>query len=98
MIQHVVLVNFRTGVPQEDRSRCVHELRTLQERVPGLRAWRVGLNRTVMDRAWDLGLTGEFDSVDAMLAYRAHPQHVEVQHLVDSLAAETIGVDFDPEA
>jgi Stress responsive A/B Barrel Domain len=98
MIQHVVLVNFRHGVPESMRQQCVVRLRELAWLVPGLTNWRVGLNMTTMMRAWDMSVTGEFATLDDVAAYRAHPAHQEAQRFVDGFAAETIGVDFDPAA
>jgi hypothetical protein len=98
MIQHVVLINFRHGVTEEQRQECVRRLRRLSGVVPGLRTWRVGCNVAPLERAWDLGLTAEFDDVDAVLAYRAHPAHLEAEAFVDACAEETVGIDFDPSA
>ncbi|BBX74464.1 Dabb family protein [Mycobacterium shinjukuense] len=96
MIQHVVLINFRHGVPETTRQQCVARLRELANLIPGLSNWRVGTNLTTMTRAWDLALVGEFDTLDDMTAYRDHPAHRDAQEFVDAYAAETIGVDFDP--
>jgi hypothetical protein len=96
MIQHVVLINFRHGVPEHTRHECADRLRALAELVPGLGNWRVGANRSTLARAWDLGVTGEFASIEDMLAYRAHPAHRAAQAFVDDYAADTVGIDFDP--
>jgi hypothetical protein len=96
MIQHVVMINFRLGVPESARRRCVTRLRELVDLVPGLANWRVGTNLTAMTRAWDMALTGEFATLEDMLAYRAHPAHLDAQKFVDTYAADTISVDFDP--
>ncbi|MGW4241703.1 Dabb family protein [Nocardia sp. NPDC004722] len=96
MIQHVVLINFRHGVPQNTRAECVRRLRELETLVPGLRRWRVGDNLSSLARAWDVALTGEFDRLEDVFAYRAHPAHRAAQDFVDAHAAETVGVDFDP--
>lgn len=96
MIQHVVLVNFRPDTPTDTRHECVRRLRELAELVPGLNEWRVGLNLTDLNRSWDMALTGQFESLDDVFAYRAHPAHRKAQKFVDENAAETVGVDFDP--
>ncbi|BBX95294.1 Dabb family protein [Mycobacterium lacus] len=97
MIQHVVLINFRHGVPEATRRECVARLRELATLVPGLSNWRVGTNLTTMTRAWDMSLIGEFASLADVAAYRDHPAHRDAQQFVDAYAAETIGIDFDPE-
>jgi hypothetical protein len=95
MIQHVVLVNFRHGVPESMRHECVMRLRELAGLVPDMKNWRVGLNMTTVLRAWDMSVTGEFATLDDVAAYRAHPAHEDAQRFLDGFAAETISVDFE---
>ena len=68
MIQHVVLVNFRHGVPESMRHECVMRLRELAGLVPDMKNWRVGLNMTTVLRAWDMSVTGEFATLDDVAA------------------------------
>jgi hypothetical protein len=98
VIQHVVLINFRHGIPAETRWECVCRLRELATLVPGLTNFRVGLNMTTMDRAWDMSVTAEFVSLEEMTAYSTHPAHVRAQQFVDSYAADLIRIDFDPDS
>jgi hypothetical protein len=70
MIQHVVLINFRHGVPESVRHQCLMGLRELASLVPGLTNWRVGLNMTTAQRAWDMSVTGEFATLDDVAAYK----------------------------
>jgi hypothetical protein len=53
MIQHVVLINFRHGIPADTRWECVRRLRELATLVPGLTGIFLGasLGRSVRDRA-----------------------------------------------
>ena len=64
--------------------------------MPGLTNWRGGTNLTTMTRAWDMALTGEFATLEDMLAYRAHSAHLDAEKFLDAYAADTISVDFDP--
>jgi Stress responsive A/B Barrel Domain len=98
MIVHVVLINFRHGIPVDTRWECVRRLRELTTLVPGLTNLRAGLNVTTMERAWDMSMTAEFAALDEMTAYSTHPAHVDVQHFIDSYAADVIRIDFDPDS
>jgi hypothetical protein len=98
MIQHVVLINFRHGIPAETRWECVRRLREVATLVPGLTNLRVGLNVTTMERAWDMSVTAEFANLGDMTAYSAHPAHLDAQHFVDDYAADVIRIDFDPDS
>jgi len=95
MIEHLVLINFRPETPPEVRDECVQRLRDLANLVPGQGSWRVGLNVTEMSRAWDLAIAGEFNSLDDMFDYRAHPTHRQAQAFVDQWTAQTVGADFE---
>src|ERR1700682_1045087 len=98
MIQHVVLINFRHGIPADTRWECVRRLRELATLVPGLTNLRVGLNATTMERAWDMSVTAEFAALEEMAAYSTHPAHVDAQHFVDDYAVDVIRIDFDPDS
>jgi hypothetical protein len=98
MIVHVVLINFRNGIPADTRWECVGRLRELATLVRGLTNLRVGLNVTTMERAWDMSVTAEFAALEDMTAYSTHPAHVDAQHFVDSYAADVIRIDFDPDS
>jgi hypothetical protein len=98
MIQHVVLINFRHGIPAETRWECVRRLREVATLVPGLTNLRVGLNVTTMERTWDMSVTAEFANLGDMTAYSAHPAHLDAQHFVDDYAADVIRIDFDPDS
>jgi hypothetical protein len=97
MIQHVVVINFRHGIPADTRCECVRRLRELATLVPGVTNLRVGLNATTLDRSWDMSLTAEFATLEDMTAYGTHPAHLDAQHFVDSYTADVIAIDFDPD-
>ena len=45
-------------------------------------------------RSWDLVLIMAFDSVDALRAYQAHPEHVALMHFNDRFVRDVASVDF----
>ena len=45
-------------------------------------------------RSWDLVLIMAFDSVDALRAYQAHPEHVAVMNFNDRFVSDVASVDF----
>jgi hypothetical protein len=98
MIQHVVLINFRHGIPQGTRWECVRRLRELPTLVPGLTNFRVGLNVTTKEHAWDMSVTAEFPTLEEVTAYSTHPAHLDAQRFVDSYAADLTRIDFDPDS
>src|SRR6201999_965261 len=51
MIQYAVMIDFRLGVSESARRRCVTRLPELADLVPGLASWRVRTNLTSTTRA-----------------------------------------------
>jgi|ERR1700694_1825740 len=98
MIVHVVLINFRHGIPADTRWECVRRLRELATLVPGLTNLRVGLNVTTKEHAWDMSVTAEFATLEEMTAYGTHPAHLDAQQFIDGYASGVIRIDFDPDS
>ena len=62
-------------------------------KIEGMQYIQVGKN--VAAKGYDLCLYSEFDSYDAVLAYREHPLHKEVQKFVHSVISERVSCDFE---
>jgi hypothetical protein len=98
VIAHVVLINFRHVIPSDTRWESVRRLRERATHVPGLTNFRVGMNATTAEHAWDLSVTADFEGLDEMTAYSTHPAHLDAQHFVDNYAVEVVRIDFDPDS
>ncbi|SHK59548.1 Stress responsive A/B Barrel Domain [Pseudonocardia thermophila] len=94
MITHVVLFRFRPDARRHLESARA-ALASLDGQVPELRSISVGVNVLASDRAYDLGLVAQFDDLDALAAYRAHPAHRAVAATVDDHCTSTISVDYE---
>ncbi|HLU54773.1 MAG TPA: Dabb family protein [Pseudonocardia sp.] len=94
MITHVVLFRFHPEARAHLESARA-ALASLGTRVPEVRSLSVGINVLASERAYDLGLIAEFDDLDALAAYRAHPVHKDVAHTVDRYCTSTVSVDYE---
>jgi len=99
MIKHLVLWKLKdeaAGGGKEQNAAIIKErLETLVGQIQGLRSLQVG--RGLMEGNWDLCLYGEYDDLEALKFYRAHPLHKEVQKFVHQVIEDRASCDFEVE-
>lgn len=99
MIKHIVMWRVR-GETAEARRAASEQIKKLFEQlrslIPGLLELEVGIDVSGVDYACDVVLYTEFDSVDALEAYAAHPEHLRVKHALGDLRVARFQVDYVP--
>lgn len=77
MIRHIVLFRLHDGVARDDPrvAEAVAGSAALRDTVPGGGDWRIGADTSGRDVAADYGGVGDFEGVEALQAFLAHPQH-----------------------
>lgn len=93
-LTHVVQMKFADPTPAV-LGRAVELLRGLEGKIPELRAIEVGLDILHSARSFDLVLITRFDSLAALEAYQAHPEHVEVLEYLRTVLERSVAVDFE---
>ena len=75
-IRHVVLFDYRPDAPEAEVSAAIARLNALPGQIDGIRDW--GIHETVATRngTHRFILISEFDDIDAVERYLAHPAHV----------------------
>ena len=99
MIRHIVSFQLRAEDP-ELRAQHVRELTTrlegLVDVAPGILSIRVHPDLGLSHGHWPLILVSEFESLDSLETYLAHPRHVDVvDWAIDGIVSERAVVDFD---
>ncbi len=97
MIRHIVA--FRLAAAEgEERAAAARELtdqlETLIGVVPTLRHLEVGTDFGTIENHWHAVLVTEFDSIDDLDAYQAHPAHRAVVGRIDPLVTDRAVVDY----
>jgi hypothetical protein len=92
MIVHVACFKFRNPADVEP---IAVQLEALRETIPQICGLEVGRAVVRSERAYDLALISEFDSLDDLAAYRQHPDHVAVGSLIAEAAERVAVVDFE---
>lgn len=91
MLVHLVLLRFDDPA---DAAEAERRMRALDGRIDVLRRLDVGRNVVPSDRAYDLGIYAEFDSVEDLETYQQHPEHIPVAEFVRERRNAVAAVDF----
>jgi hypothetical protein len=92
----VVLFTWTAQATPEQKDRVLAGLALLPERIPGVRGYRCGADAAIVTGNADFALTADFDDVDAYLAYRNHPAHVEfIAQVIDPILERRVSVQFE---
>lgn len=98
MIKHIVFIKLK-GVSDDEKAESLNKLKAALDNLPSqiseIKKFETGINISESSSASDFALSGEFDSKEALEAYKAHPDHQTVLELISSLKGRTAVVDFE---
>jgi Stress responsive A/B Barrel Domain len=77
MIRHVVLFTWTDGMTDEMERQFAAELTALAGRL-GVPSYRAGPDAGLIEGNFDFAVVGDFDDTDSYLAYRDHPEHLDI--------------------
>ena len=92
MIRHIVMWKFRPGTEAE-QAQFLEGLRGLQGVIPQLLRSEVAVN--VGADNYDAVLVSEFESLEALEAYKNDPRHKAVSALCRSIREDRVAVDYE---
>lgn len=97
MVKHIVLFRLKTEVSTEKRQAAMHRFKeaveALPAKIPIIRKIEVGLNMNPSE-TWHIALYSEFDSLEDVQAYAAHPEHVAAARLIADVKEDRACVDY----
>ena len=64
-------------------------------KIDGLRKMEIGKDVSHTDMSYDMVLLTEFDSMEALAAYKIHPDHVAISQFVKTIRTARAVVDFE---
>jgi hypothetical protein len=105
MIAHVVLFKPKPELTADERQRLINDLKAAASGIPTIRRMRVGKRvchgrpgyEQLMREDFAYLVIVEFDDVEGLTAYLAHPQHAAIgAHFVQSAAA-SLAYDYEME-
>ncbi len=93
MVVHLVFFRFKEENKKENMLKAKKDLEALK--MDGLLRLEVGLNFAESGRAWDLSLTSEFTSREALEEYANYEPHVAIKKFLGEVCNESAVVDYE---
>lgn len=98
MIRHIVmwkLKDFAEGCSREENAWKIKAgLEALRDKIEQIGYLEVGINSIASDMSYDAVLITEFEDVQALNAYKKHPEHVKVSEFVTKVREGRAVVDY----
>jgi hypothetical protein len=94
MLEHYVFLKYREGTSAEHVASFCERMLALRDSIGQIRRLDIGCDELHDARSWDLVLIMAFDSVEALRAYQAHPEHVALMSFNDRYVRDVASVDF----
>lgn len=98
MVKHIVLFKLKEEAPAERKQEAMHAFKqaieALPAKIPFVRKVEVGLNVNPGE-SWHIALYSEFDSLEDVKAYAAHPDHVAAAALLADVKESRACVDYE---
>lgn len=99
MIHHIVMIKLKPFSGKEEKLQKANEIKTALERLPSMineiKFLEVGLNIIESERASDIVLVSQFDSLETLDVYRVHPEHQKVVAKIGEYAEKVTAVDYE---
>lgn len=98
MVKHIVLFKLKDEAPVADKLAAMHGFKKAIEALPAkisvIRKIEVGLNMNP-EETWSIALYSEFDTLDDVKVYAAHPDHVAAGKLIAGVKESRACVDYE---
>ena len=98
MVKHIVMFKLKDTLSKEEKLDVMNRFKAAIEALPAsisvIRKVFVGLNINEAE-TWDICLESEFDSLDDVKFYAAHPDHVAAAGILKDAKQERACVDYE---
>lgn len=99
MIKHIVmwkLKKFAEGGNKDENALLVKsKLEGLRKKIKQIKALEVGFNLNTSSTAYDVVLYSEFETMEDLNKYKAHPEHKKVGDFVSKVRLERKAIDYE---
>lgn len=95
MINHVVLLKFKSGITDSDIKELEKMLDDLPNKITEIHSYEFGRDVIRSQRSFDFALVSLFANVEALNRYQEHRYHRPVQKKIKALCEDIATVDFE---
>lgn len=103
MIAHIVLFTPRPGLTDVQRAAVIADLKAAAAEIPSIRAMRIGRRvrhghpgyEQLMREDFEYLVILEFDNVEGLTAYLAHPSHAAIGGHFMQASAAALAYDYE---
>jgi hypothetical protein len=94
MLQHYVFLKYCEGTSAGHIAAFRERMLALRSTIAEIRSLDVGVDEVHDARSWDVVLIMAFESLEALRAYQAHPDHQAVMAFNGPFVFDVASVDF----
>ena len=98
MVKHIVMFKLKETLSAEEKLVVMNDFKAAIEALPAkidvIRKVFVGLNINEAEQ-WDMCLESEFDSLEDVKLYAAHPDHVAAAGILKDAKQDRACVDYE---
>jgi hypothetical protein len=98
MVKHIVFFKLKDALTPQEKAQVTRDFKAaieaLPAQIPFIRRVYVSGNINPAEQ-WDICLESEFDSLDDVKAYSAHPAHLAAAAILKEAKADRACVDFN---
>ncbi len=98
MVKHIVMFKLKDVLSKEEKLVVMNDFKVAIEALPAqidvIRKVFVGLNINEAEQ-WDICLESEFDSLDDVKLYAAHPAHLAAAGILKDAKQDRACVDYE---
>lgn len=99
MLTHIVMFRLKESALGKSKEENLRELKvwleSLKDKIPVVKCLEVGINIGKSASAADIALYSEFDDLNALEAYRIHPEHVKIVEFIEKICSERRVADYE---
>jgi hypothetical protein len=95
MINHIVLLQPKSEITEEEITTVLSHVQSLQQDIPGIIEIQAGKNLSAAHQGYTYGFVMRFTDVEHLKAYAPHPAHQVVSKELRDICSNII--DFDIE-
>ena len=94
-VQHIVIVELKDGVSDEQMAGPLQDLRALVGKIPGLLSVKVGKNFSERGGNYSYAAVMVLEDKEALAGYGPHPAHQAAAGQLVELAESVLVMDFE---